>query len=84
MQDENSWFKQGKEMQLEVLQYIENKWKRDLLKHSESMQTGSLNPDTAASPEPNKTGIMGSMWKQGRTERIFTPQRDQAYRTNLE
>lgn len=54
-----------------MLQYIENKRKRDLLKHSESMQTGPLNPDaTAGSPEPNKTG-MGSVWKQGRTERMF-------------
>lgn len=35
------------------------------------MQTGPLNPETAASPEPNKTGIQGSLWKQGRTERMF-------------
>lgn len=35
------------------------------------MQTEPLNTDTVASPEPNKTGMQGSVWKQGRTERMF-------------
>jgi hypothetical protein len=39
---ENTWFKQGKEKQLEIMQYLENKRKRDLLKHSESMQTSII------------------------------------------
>jgi hypothetical protein len=47
---ENTWFKQGREKQMEILQYLENKRKRDLLKHSESMQTSMIQGGEGGAP----------------------------------
>jgi hypothetical protein len=59
--EENSWFKKGKEKQLEILQYLEMKRKRDLLKHSESMQNSTLQKEgTEGSPSPTKN--LGATW----------------------
>ena len=54
-----------------MLQYLESKRKRDNLKHSESMQNSTLNPEAGASPELNKNDTFASPWKQGRTDRMF-------------
>ena len=75
---ENNWFKQGKEKQQEIIKYLEEKRKRDLLKHSESMQNSMIKDGadaTEASPDQKHYGKTDRMFFSSKRGSVFNQSR---------